>query len=214
MDTRSPEAAWLDFTVEMLDTPQGILPMERMAEQMAVTLSSDACVFHNGGGGRRWRVWRRSDAPGPPRALLRLRDWEAFFRSIGATHHVTISLVPAGTCDATFVLGKRGPYTVEELELATMVQRLMIGIVRQMASSLNAVGDVRPVAATCSPSLTPRENAVLCLVAKGMTAAAAGRRLGIAERTVHKHLERCYAKLCVTDRVSAVLCARRLGMLG
>ncbi|MHC8504121.1 LuxR C-terminal-related transcriptional regulator [Pseudonocardia artemisiae] len=40
-----------------------------------------------------------------------------------------------------------------------------------------------------------------------------GRRLAIAERTVHKHLQRTYAKLGVTDRLSAVLRAQRLGLL-
>jgi DNA-binding NarL/FixJ family response regulator len=39
------------------------------------------------------------------------------------------------------------------------------------------------------------------------------RRLVVAERTVHKHLERAYAKLGVSDRVSAVLRAQRLGIL-
>ena len=61
--------------------------------------------------------------------------------------------------------------------------------------------------------LTPRELSVLVLVADGLTAAATARRLLVAERTVHKHLERIYAKLGVSDRVSAVLCAQRLGVL-
>jgi DNA-binding NarL/FixJ family response regulator len=61
--------------------------------------------------------------------------------------------------------------------------------------------------------LTPRELSVLALVADGLTAAATARRLLVAERTVHKHLERIYAKLCVSDRVSAVLRAQRLGIL-
>ena len=43
--------------------------------------------------------------------------------------------------------------------------------------------------------------------------AAVARRLVVAERTVHKHLERAYAKLGVSDRVSAVLRAQRLGIL-
>jgi DNA-binding CsgD family transcriptional regulator len=130
----------------------------------------------------------------------------------GATHHVAISLAPAETGHTAFVLGRCGPYTVEELQLAATVQRLLIGIVSQLALPLDAVDDPQPVAA-CGPMLTPRESAVLSLVANGMTAVAAGRRLGIAERTVHKHLERSYAKLRVSDRVSAVLSARRLGMI-
>ena len=54
---------------------------------------------------------------------------------------------------------------------------------------------------------------MLVLVADGLTAAAVARRLVVAERTVHKHLERAYAKLGVSDRVTAVLRAQRLGIL-
>jgi len=61
--------------------------------------------------------------------------------------------------------------------------------------------------------LTPRELSVLALVSDGLTAAAVARRLMVAERTVHKHLERTYAKLGVSDRVSAVLRAQRLRIL-
>ncbi|MDN5859207.1 MAG: helix-turn-helix transcriptional regulator, partial [Pseudonocardia sp.] len=61
--------------------------------------------------------------------------------------------------------------------------------------------------------LTPRELAVLDLLAAGHTAGAMGRRLQIAERTVQKHLERIYTKLGVTDRLSAVLRAQRIGVL-
>ncbi|WP_407661348.1 LuxR C-terminal-related transcriptional regulator [Frankia nepalensis] len=46
-----------------------------------------------------------------------------------------------------------------------------------------------------------------------MTAGATARRLAISERTVGKHLERLYRKLGVTDRLTAVLRAQRLGLL-
>ncbi len=55
--------------------------------------------------------------------------------------------------------------------------------------------------------LTPRELAVLALLAEGLTAASIGRRLMITERTVHKHLQRSYTKL------GAVLRAQRIGLL-
>ena len=61
--------------------------------------------------------------------------------------------------------------------------------------------------------LTPREVAVLALVADGHTAGTIARRLLIGERTVHKHLQHLYAKLDVTDRLSAVLTAQRFGIL-
>lgn len=58
--------------------------------------------------------------------------------------------------------------------------------------------------------LTPREAAVLRLLADGLTAAAIARRLSVSERTIHKHLEHVYAKLSVSDRLSAVLLAQEL----
>jgi DNA-binding NarL/FixJ family response regulator len=46
-----------------------------------------------------------------------------------------------------------------------------------------------------------------------MTAEAIGRRLGISNRTVHKHTENLYRKLAATDRLMAVLRAQALGLL-
>ena len=54
---------------------------------------------------------------------------------------------------------------------------------------------------------------MLALVADGHTAGAVARRLLIGERTVHKHRQHLYAKLDVTDRLSAVLTAQRLGIV-
>ena len=46
-----------------------------------------------------------------------------------------------------------------------------------------------------------------------LTAAAAARRLSVAEGTVHKHLQNVYRKLGVRDRLGAVLRAQQIGML-
>lgn len=48
--------------------------------------------------------------------------------------------------------------------------------------------------------------------AKSPRRSMAAHQLAIAERTVHKHLERIYKKLGVCDRVSAVRRAHRLGL--
>ncbi|WP_156045512.1 helix-turn-helix transcriptional regulator [Herbidospora cretacea] len=61
--------------------------------------------------------------------------------------------------------------------------------------------------------ITPRETAVLVLLAEGLTAHAIGSRLGIKERTVVKHKENLYRKLSANDRVTAIRKARRLGLL-
>ncbi|WP_418277890.1 response regulator [Isoptericola jiangsuensis] len=60
---------------------------------------------------------------------------------------------------------------------------------------------------------TPREAEVLRLVARGLSNAAVGRELFIAEATVKTHLLRCFAKLGVDDRTAAVTVARERGWL-
>ena len=62
-------------------------------------------------------------------------------------------------------------------------------------------------------ALTARELAVLGVLADGLPAGAIGRRLGISQRTVDKHLEHIYRKLDCNDRLVAVTVARQLGVL-
>ncbi len=53
-------------------------------------------------------------------------------------------------------------------------------------------------------SLTPRERAVLDLVARGMTDREIGRELGIRHATVRTHIEHIRDKLCASTRAQAV----------
>jgi DNA-binding CsgD family transcriptional regulator len=53
--------------------------------------------------------------------------------------------------------------------------------------------------------LTGRETEVLCWLAQGKSNPEIGRILGIASRTVHKHLERIYAHLGVENRTAAAV---------
>jgi DNA-binding CsgD family transcriptional regulator len=61
--------------------------------------------------------------------------------------------------------------------------------------------------------LTDREQAVLDLVARGLTSRAVAHRCGISERTVDKHLEHIYRKIGCSDRLTAVLRIREAGRL-
>ena len=76
-----------------------------------------------------------------------------------------------------------------------------------------AGGTAQAAAPPADPGITPRERAVLRLLADGLTAAAIGRRLAISPRTVHHHLERLYRKLGAGDRLAAVLNGQALGLL-
>jgi two-component system NarL family response regulator len=63
------------------------------------------------------------------------------------------------------------------------------------------------------PSLTPREIAVLELVAKGLSNREIGTALSTSAGTVKTHLERIYAKLGVGDRTAAALTAIQRGLV-
>ncbi len=70
----------------------------------------------------------------------------------------------------------------------------------------------KPAAAECG--LTNRELQVLELLAEGLLASAIARRLTLSVRTVHCPLTHIYDKLGQHDRLSAVLQAQRLGVVG
>jgi DNA-binding CsgD family transcriptional regulator len=74
-------------------------------------------------------------------------------------------------------------------------------------------GKQRALTSASDAGLTAREIAVLTLLARGRTAAAAARTLGCSPRTVEKHTANLYRKLGVGDRVSALLEAQRRGLL-
>jgi two-component system NarL family response regulator len=64
-----------------------------------------------------------------------------------------------------------------------------------------------------TPQLTPREVAVLELVAKGKSNKEIGTVLSLAEGTVKTHLKRIYEKLGVSDRTEAALMAVQKGIV-
>ena len=137
----------------------------------------------------------RSARPGEPRAQL------AVPLHFGHNDH------------RSFVLGRVDAFRPGELELIGVLQRLLVGIDRQVTALRGAAHPAHAWAVAESARLTVRELTVLELVASGLTAAAAGRSLGISPSTVHKHLENVYTKLGVRDRLSAVLRAQQLGLL-
>ncbi|MEU3462909.1 response regulator transcription factor [Streptomyces sp. NPDC006733] len=55
-----------------------------------------------------------------------------------------------------------------------------------------------------TPQLTPRQWQLLHLLAAGHTNVQIGRRLGVSEGTVRKHLENTYRRLDVSNRMAAV----------
>lgn len=77
---------------------------------------------------------------------------------------------------------------------------------------LAALGE-RRTAPVAAGGLSPRELAVLRLLAGGLTNTAVGTRLGISPKTVSRHVEHVYGKLGVHSRAEAVYEALQLGLL-
>jgi DNA-binding NarL/FixJ family response regulator len=75
---------------------------------------------------------------------------------------------------------------------------------------LSAVQRVDHTERLTAAHLTPRERAVLALVADGATNQAIARVLQMSPRTVEKHLEHAYGKLGVCSRTAAVAAVRTI----
>ena len=61
--------------------------------------------------------------------------------------------------------------------------------------------------------LTKREVEILTLIIEGFSSKTVADRLYISKRTVDFHLDNVYEKLHVTNRMQAILFARRMGLL-
>ena len=119
-----------------------------------------------------------------------------------------------GTTFRTYSVARGGKeYSDNDLTLAWHIQQSLITVDQQICvlARLSAGHDVAATAADFQ--LTGRELAVLQLLAEGRTTRASARRLGCAPRTVEKHLERCFRKLGVCDRINAVRVATKAGLV-
>jgi len=63
------------------------------------------------------------------------------------------------------------------------------------------------------PALTPRENAILELIARGDSYLSVAQALGVSVGTVQTHVKNIYGKLSVHSRGEAVFEAQRRGLL-
>jgi DNA-binding CsgD family transcriptional regulator len=137
------------------------------------------------------------------------RDWG------GAPGQLALLILVMPRAHRAFVVGRGDSFTPIELDFARQLHRLLSGLDRYVAADPRRADTPGRggVGLAQDLKLTPRELAVLALLAEDLTAASIGRKLRIAERTVHKHLERTYAKLGVADRLGAVLRAQRIGLL-
>jgi DNA-binding NarL/FixJ family response regulator len=102
-------------------------------------------------------------------------------------------------------------------ELATqLIQRLAGEASQPAAASSQAPPEAQSAASPAPPSLleelTPREEEVLGLIARGKTNQEIARSLSISRATAKVHVRRIIAKLGVSDRTQAVVRALELGL--
>ncbi|MBA3824265.1 MAG: response regulator transcription factor [Ktedonobacterales bacterium] len=81
------------------------------------------------------------------------------------------------------------------------------------AKLLTFVRQRPPPRETLTAQLTDRERQIVRLLASGMTNAAIGERLGLAEGTIRNHISTIIAKLGATDRTQVVALAWRVGLV-
>jgi DNA-binding CsgD family transcriptional regulator len=158
-----------------------------------------------------WRAIQVQDVPEPFAGPAVMGGWHEVAAPWGAQSQLAMPVHVGAGSHRAFVMGRADPFTHDEVRMARCLQHLLRGLDRQVGELRRRCDGAGRDVAT-SLHLTPRELAVLAQLADGLTAGAIGRRLLITERTVHKHLERVYAKLGVRDRLGAVLRAQRLGL--
>jgi DNA-binding CsgD family transcriptional regulator len=144
-----------------------------------------------------------------PRAVVSTRERQPLIhlvRTIGCEQQLAINFRLSRCVYHCYVLARSGSdFTDEDLAVAGQIQRVVIGLDRQVGlfRQLNGIDQIVDV------GLTPRELSVLALLAEGLTTQAISRRLACSPRTVYKHLERAYRKLGVRDRVNALRIAQQ-----
>jgi DNA-binding CsgD family transcriptional regulator len=129
--------------------------------------------------------------------------YNEFFRPLGQEHLLAIPVEIDGTRGAGYTVSRGGSdFSDRELLLVTALQAAL--------AVQHHRHDTRPHDAG---PLTGRERQIMALIAAGWTAAAVASRTGIATSTVRKHLQNIYAKLEVSDRLTAVNVLRAKGWL-
>lgn len=137
-------------------------------------------------------------------AFRRTAVYAEHFGPRGARYQANVALVSAGRIALVGLYRTRHDFTDGEIQALDMARLLLV----QTLAYRTAVSQTNRLLQAQSSVverriLTPRQEDVLALVATGATDYAIGRRLGISERTVRKHLEDIRQRLQVTNRVAA-----------
>jgi DNA-binding CsgD family transcriptional regulator len=142
--------------------------------------------------------------PVASRALRASAPDDEHGRQIGLGHTVALPLYADQGWLVSFVLNRKAcDFTDDELALLELVRRPLARLFRRSAAL--ARPHAEPASLPANLPLTARERDVLRWVAAGKTDRDIAEILSISPRTVHKHLQRVYAKLGVETRTAAVM---------
>lgn len=186
------------------------MPHHPLAVHLAVTDDLAPVTVHDLISDRTWRN-------NPARSALQA--------TFGVTRQIVLAVpsaagYPAASLTRRVCLISRSgkDFTLADRNFAGQVQPVLMRLDRHLGEldrlrRLAAGGADVPERRAAGIGLTPRELAVLALLAEGLTATALGHRLGISSRTAVKHLENIYRKCGTSDRLNTVLLARELGLV-
>ena len=180
----------------------------RQAIELAETLRPDVLVMDvrmpGTDGIAATRQLRRTTGGQPPRVLIittfDLDEYVVEALRAGASGFVLKDATPEQLVHAVRVIAAG-----EALLHPGVTRRLL----DRYARLLPAPYPVDPLPAT----VTPRERAVLLLVAQGLSNGAIGRTLHLAESSVKTHVGHLLAKLGQQDRVQLVIYAYEMGLI-
>jgi DNA-binding NarL/FixJ family response regulator len=142
-------------------------------------------------------------------------DGEPFDEPFGRAVPVVALVAEAGSAAEAWRMGCRGILSrgldVEALPAALAAVAAGLVVVSPVLAGALAARAQEPEPGDVE--LTPRETAVLALLAEGLTNKAIAQRLGISDHTVKFHVNAILSKLDAQSRTDAVVRATRRGLL-
>lgn len=138
------------------------------------------------------------------RELESLEVYELLLEPRSSRYQLAATLTASNAALSLIALWRRdGDFTDAELEVVEVVRRAIAAALAYRTAMLELSALAGP--AHRSEVLTPRQQEVCRLVARGLTNAQIGTRLGVSERTVRKHLEDVFARTGCASRTAVAL---------
>jgi DNA-binding CsgD family transcriptional regulator len=170
------------------------------------------------------RAYRFSDVS-TPKELHDTALYQQVYAPLGLEHQIAFTLPHEPDHLLAIAISRRKhDFSDQERELLDRARPFLIQAYRNAVEHTHVLGELelrkrrsqlplenpRLQAALANHRVTTREAEILSFVATGLPDRAIAELLGLSERTVETHLQRCYTKLNVHTRTQAVTLARTL----